>query len=94
MNIILPPGVDPRRTSQIESEVFDLVKKHGLDIDVGLDNEMDRSVQLMKIDSHLCDLKELQIRDGLHVFGISPQDQLMTELVVALARVPRGSLPR
>ena len=89
----LAAGVDPKRTKQIENEVFDLVKKHGFDIDVGLTNEMDRGTQLTKIDSHLCDLKELQIRDGLHIFGVSPQDNLLIELVVALARVPRGSLP-
>ena len=65
----LAAGLDPKRTLQIENEVFDLVKKHGFDIDVGLTNEMDRGTQLSKIDSHLCDLKELQIRDGLHVFG-------------------------
>ena len=89
----LAVGVDPRRTIQIENDVFDLVKKHGFDIDVGLTKEMDRVTQLSKIDSHLCDLKELQIRDGLHVFGTSPPHDLMTELIVALARVPRGSQP-
>ena len=89
----LAAGLDPKRSIQIESEVFDLVKKHGFDIDVGLTNEMDRGMQLSKIDSHLCDLKELQIRDGLHVFGESPQQELLTELVVALARVPRGTRP-
>jgi cobaltochelatase CobN len=39
----------------------------------------------------LCDLKELQIRDGLHVFGVSPEGRLLTDLTVALARVPRGT---
>ena len=33
----------------------------------------------------------MQIRDGLHVFGESPQGRLKTDLVTALARVPRGS---
>ena len=33
----------------------------------------------------------MQIRDGLHIFGRSPEGRLMTDLVVALARVPRGS---
>ena len=28
---------------------------------------------LGKLDTHLCELKELQIRDGLHVFGRSPE---------------------
>ena len=46
---------------------------------------------LRKLDAHLCELKELQIRDGLHVFGRSPEGELLTDLLVALARVPRGA---
>jgi cobaltochelatase CobN len=34
-------------------------------------------------------LKELQIRDGLHVFGVSPDGDQLTDLLVALTRVPR-----
>ncbi len=45
---------------------------------------------LKKLDAYLCDLKEMQIRDGLHVFGVSPEGRLLTDLTVALARVPRG----
>src|SRR5205823_7449467 len=37
-----------------------------------------------------CDLKEAQIRDGLHVLGQSPEGPLETDLLVALTRVPRG----
>ena len=33
----------------------------------------------------------MQIRDGLHVFGQSPEDRLLTDLLVALVRVPRGA---
>jgi cobaltochelatase CobN len=43
-----------------------------------------------KLDAYLCDLKELQIRDGLHIFGVAPEGRLLTDLTVALARVPRG----
>src|SRR3546814_3868028 len=32
----------------------------------------------------------MQIRDGLHVFGVSPEGQQRTDLLVALLRVPRG----
>ncbi len=42
------------------------------------------------IDAHLCDIKEMQIRDGLHIFGVSPSGRMLTDLTVALARVPRG----
>ena len=33
----------------------------------------------------------MQIRDGLHVFGASPEGAQLRDLLVALARTPRGS---
>ena len=45
---------------------------------------------LAKLDAHICDLKELQIRDGLHVLGEGPAGRQRAETLVALARVPRG----
>src|SRR5690606_33812662 len=59
-----------------------------LDRDIGLADDENES--LRRIDTFLCDLKEAQIRDGLHVFGQSPTGRLERDLVVALARVPRG----
>jgi len=50
----------------------------------------DEDMALQKLDAYLCDLKEMQIRDGLHIFGLAPQGRLLTDLLVALARVPRG----
>ncbi|HEY6879734.1 MAG TPA: cobaltochelatase subunit CobN, partial [Polyangiales bacterium] len=43
---------------------------------------------------YLCELKESQIRDGLHVFGRSPQGEQRVDTLVALARMPqrRGDL--
>ena len=36
-------------------------------------------------------MKEAQIRDGLHIFGKAPEGRLARDLVVALARIPRGA---
>ncbi len=46
--------------------------------------------KLEKLDGYLCELKEMQIRDGLHIFGEAPTGRLLTDLAVALVRVPRG----
>src|SRR6201999_4588515 len=43
-----------------------------------------------KLDNHLCELKELQIRDGLHIFGRAPDGRQLIDLLVALTRLPRG----
>src|SRR4029077_17125910 len=46
---------------------------------------------LQKLDGFLCELKELQIRDGLHVFGESPAGEPLAGRLRAFARARRGS---
>jgi cobaltochelatase CobN len=42
-------------------------------------------------DGYLCELKEAQIRDGLHIFGQCPQDTQLRDLIVAIARNPNAN---
>ncbi|GAB1582360.1 cobaltochelatase subunit CobN [Phyllobacterium phragmitis] len=85
-------GVDPRRLRRLKGQILDLVRDIGLDHDAGIHDHDGEDLALQKLDAYLCDLKEMQIRDGLHVFGQSPEGRLLTDLLVALARVPRGAL--
>ena len=50
---------------------------------------LDEPQRLLRIDNHLCEIKELQIRDGLHVLGLSPTGPARADLLLALARIPR-----
>ncbi|MGH6925707.1 MAG: cobaltochelatase subunit CobN [Propylenella sp.] len=81
---------DPRRARFVAEKIADLAQAHGFDRDLGLDLKGDRQRALAKLDEHICDLKELQIRDGLHVLGEGPTGRQRAETLVALARVPRG----
>ena len=83
-------GHDPRRLKLLKGQILELVRDIGLDTDAGIDAADADDLALEKLDAFLCDLKELQIRDGLHVFGVAPEGRLLTDLVVALARLPRG----
>ncbi len=83
-------GGDPRRIRLLSKQILDLVADIGLDSDAGIAKGEAEDEALKKLDAYLCDLKEMQIRDGLHVFGVSPEGRLLTDLTVALARVPRG----
>ncbi|MEK1933597.1 MAG: cobaltochelatase subunit CobN, partial [Pararhizobium sp.] len=83
-------GGDPRRLRLLSKQILDLVRDIGLDQDAGIDRTDAEDKALEKLDADLCDLTELQIRDGLHVFGVAPEGRLLTDLTVALARVPRG----
>jgi cobaltochelatase CobN len=43
---------------------------------------------IANLDGYLCELKEAQIRDGLHIFGQCPQGRQLRDLIVAIARSP------
>jgi cobaltochelatase CobN len=83
-------GGDPRRLRLLSKQILELVHDIGLDHDAGIERTDAEDKALEKLDAYLCDLKELQIRDGLHIFGVAPEGRLLTDLTVALARVPRG----
>ncbi|KAF0113257.1 MAG: cobaltochelatase CobN, partial [Rhodospirillaceae bacterium] len=86
-------GVDPRRCVVLKEDILSLAHVLGLDRDLGLTAGDETNAALLKLDNHLCELKELQIRNGLHIFGESPRGELRRDLLVALARVPRGAAP-
>ncbi len=81
-------GVDPRRIEHLRREILSLSDVTGLASDVGFDGDEDGD--LAKLDAYLCELKEAQIRDGLHVFGQSPEGEQLRDLTIALARIPRS----
>ncbi|KPF57327.1 cobaltochelatase subunit CobN [Rhizobium sp. AAP116] len=83
-------GGDPRRLVLLKKQILELIADIGLDQDAGIAKGEADETALEKLDAYLCDLKEMQIRDGLHIFGLAPEGRLLTDLVVALARVPRG----
>ncbi|MEM6618661.1 MAG: cobaltochelatase subunit CobN, partial [Pseudomonadota bacterium] len=81
-------GVDPRRLDHLRREILALSTATGIDADAGMEGR-DEAGDLAKLDAYLCDLKEAQIRDGLHVFGSAPEGRLERDLIQALVRVPR-----
>ncbi|MEO1746509.1 MAG: cobaltochelatase subunit CobN, partial [Pseudomonadota bacterium] len=85
-------GNDPRRLKRLKTRILDLVRDIGLDHDAGIVDGDETDAALEKLDAYLCDLKEMQIRDGLHIFGKAPEGRLLTDLLVALARVPGGGV--
>ena len=83
-------GLDPRRLKVLRVAILELSAASGLDKDCGIAADDDPETALGKLDNHLCELKELQIRDGLHIFGEAPEGRQLTDLLVALTRLPRG----
>jgi cobaltochelatase CobN len=81
---------DPRRLKPLAAEIRDIAASTGIERDCGIGRQDADGAALGKLDGFLCELKESQIRDGLHVFGRSPEGDALTDLLVAIARCPRG----
>jgi cobaltochelatase CobN len=85
-------SLDPSRLPAICDRIRKLVITENLYRDLGIQNEDEignlESLILKSIDGYLCELKEAQIRDGLHIFGQCPQGRQLRDLIVAIARTP------
>ncbi len=82
-------AVDPRRRAHLAGEIRSLSAATGIETDAGIAG-LAEGEALLRLDAWLCDLKEAQIRDGLHVFGESPAGAQARDLTLALVRLPRG----
>ena len=83
-------GMDRARSDALLSDILATATRAGITADCGIDAAEDAAEQLLKLDNYLCDLKEMQIRDGLHVFGESPDTRLANGLLSQILRTPRG----
>ncbi|MFO5472871.1 MAG: cobaltochelatase subunit CobN, partial [Dolichospermum sp.] len=85
-------NLDPSRLTKIRDRIQELVIKENLYKDLGITNPKDitnfETLILNSLDGYLCELKEAQIRDGLHIFGQCPQGTQLRDLIVAIARIP------
>ncbi|WP_416221416.1 cobaltochelatase subunit CobN [Rhodoferax sp.] len=88
-------SLDPRRAQRLRGDILDRVLTENLHTDLGFAKPADdagREALLQRLDAYLCEIKESQIRDGLHILGTSPQGRQQIDTLVALARFPGGTL--
>ncbi|WKB55595.1 cobaltochelatase subunit CobN [Eleftheria terrae] len=82
--------LDARRAAQLRTQILAEVRRQRLHEELDAPSAEDDDGLLARVDAYLCELKETQIRDGLHVFGVSPQGRQRRDTLVALARFPAG----
>jgi cobaltochelatase CobN len=84
--------LDPVRIPMIRDRLSQLITQENLQHDLGIACETldDSSLTnfLTTADGYLCELKEAQIRDGLHILGQCPESRQLRDLIVAIARNP------
>jgi cobaltochelatase CobN len=74
--------LDRKRARLLAKAILERAKETGLARDCGLDDDADPVDALQRLDAFLCDLKDMRIGDGLHVFGRA-QDALIRDANVA-----------
>ena len=65
-------GLDRRRTGLLRRGILDAAESLGLVAEAGIARDAAEDDALTRLSAYLCDVKAMQIRDGLHVFGCSP----------------------
>jgi cobaltochelatase CobN len=80
-------ALDPAKLPAIRAQIWTLIQAAKLDHDLGLgsrphDAEFDEF--LLHVDGWLCEVKDAQIRDGLHVLGEAPEGTARVGLVLAM----------
>jgi cobaltochelatase CobN len=88
--------LDPSKLPAIQREVWDLLVAASLHRDLGVDGMPGSDAfgaLVQHVDGYLCELKDAQIRGGLHVLGRPPEGEALIDLVAALTRLPQGHVP-
>ncbi len=67
-------GLDPRRAKLIADAIVDRAVASGLALECGVEPETQRADALLRLDAWLCDIKELRVGDGLHVYGAAGRE--------------------
>jgi cobaltochelatase CobN len=65
-------GLDPRRRDRLVGAILQGARDCGVDRDIALDEDTAQEEAVARIDAFVCDVKETQFTDGLHVFGEMP----------------------
>src|SRR5690606_9781870 len=97
-------AMDPAKAPALRGEIWQLIHAAQMHVDLGLtDVDLDDAEGfdelVMHVDGWLCEIKDVQIRDGLHVLGQAPQGEELVNLVLAVLRAAQvfsgqvGSVP-
>ncbi|MEC4574156.1 cobaltochelatase subunit CobN [Streptomyces virginiae] len=82
-------AMDPAKLPAIRAQIWTLIQAAKLDHDLGLEERPDDDGFddfLLHVDGWLCEVKDAQIRDGLHVLGGAPTAEARVNLVLAILR--------
>ena len=82
-------ALDPAKLPAVRQQIWTLMRAAKMDHDLGLaerpeDDHFDD--MLLGVDGWLCEIKDVQIRDGLHILGAAPAGESELDLVLSILR--------
>ncbi|MEK0964737.1 cobaltochelatase subunit CobN [Mycobacterium ulcerans] len=82
-------ALDPAKLPAIRQQIWTLIRAAKMDHDLGLTERPEEDCfddMLLHVDGWLCEIKDVQIRDGLHILGQKPTGETELDLVLAILR--------
>ncbi|GAA1281887.1 cobaltochelatase subunit CobN [Pseudonocardia aurantiaca] len=82
-------AMDPAKLPALRTRIWEVVTAAQLHHDLHVDaapGEDDFDDFILHIDGYLCEVKDVQIRDGLHILGAPPRDEAQVSLVLSILR--------
>jgi cobaltochelatase CobN len=88
-------ALDPPKLPALAGRIWTVLHDAELHRDLGIEAEEQPAVEqfgelIEHVDGYLCEIKDLQVRDGLHVLGRAPEGEQLRGLVAAILRLGRG----
>ena len=86
--------LDPAKLPMLEGQIWEMVQQAELHRDLGVEAQPDDFGEFMlEIDGYLCEIKDVQIKDGLHTLGEPPTEEQLVGLLSALTRLDISGIP-
>ncbi len=86
-------ALDPSKLPELRTRIWELLRAAAIDRDLDLAAADDFDDLVVHVDGYLCELKDAQIRGGLHTLGQAPAGETLVDLVLAITRLPHGEIP-
>ncbi|PID42121.1 MAG: cobaltochelatase subunit CobN [Proteobacteria bacterium] len=83
-------GMDDKREVYLRRAIMAKVRESHVLEELATKEADNEETVLQHLDAYLCDIKEAQIRHGLHILGSLPDPDKLADTIVALLRLPRG----
>ncbi|WCN78859.1 cobaltochelatase subunit CobN [Micromonospora sp. LH3U1] len=85
-------ALDPAKVPTVRAQIWDLVRVAELHHDLhaeAMPDADDFDTFVLHLDGYLCEVKDVQIRDGLHILADAPTGEPRVNLVLAVLRAPQ-----